>query len=275
MLTVKRLVSCKFISSVTLFLLSAVKSIIMAYVNYKWPRDNYLQPDPWYNRWNGVCQGFQRTGWSTTMEVEMSQRRPARVVIAGHSFVCHLMRDVERRLGIYHNMNLEYHVAEIHVVGVSGMHISEARFDYLHQILEHNPDIVYLEIGSCDAKLNGFTAKDIVKQMVDLGNELTRLGIKRVIFGEVAHRVGKGVPKKCPDYNYKVNDVNRLLSRSFDEHTQSKCFLWRHKAIWRATKEIYLDGIHFNRLGNLRLYRSIRLAIIKSIWQIMNQLHYE
>ena len=197
--------------------------------------------------------------------------RPASVVIFGHSFINHMEYEARRRKGNYHNMGLDFSVANVNYVWDGGLTISDAYYYYLDMVMAHQPDLVFIELGTCDIGKIKYTAGEVGKQLIRLAQELCYLGVKQVLLGKIIYRKHKGIPKKCPEINYKISDCNRYLCVQLDEEYSSNIKLWRHKGLWYARKNVYFrDGIHLNRLGNLRLYRSIRAGLLKSLWQLMD-----
>ena len=138
--------------------------------------------------------------------------------------------------------------------------------------MSYKPDIVYLEIGTCDLTKLYIEGEDLGFQMRELIWQLTRLGVKKIIVGEVIPRIGNGIPYAVPYFNYKVDAYNRFMRVEFDEEYQNTVYFWRHKKLWCSRKPVYSDGTHLNRLGNRRLFRSIRAALIKAMWNILHLL---
>ena len=49
-------------------------------------------------------------------------------------------------------------------------------------------------------------------------------------------------------------------------HGSVSQFYWRHKSLWTSPVQVFRsDKIHYNEVGNLRFYRSIRGAIFKAL----------
>ena len=235
---------------------------------------DYLQPEYCGSlRWSGVMNGERRDGSRLSMEDEFSSRNlpPLNIVVLGHSFMKHLEEDVRRRKGLWHNLGLSYGVANVYWVFRGGMTIDEASWWYVDRVMEHQPDIVYVQIGTCDADKSYYCAREVADGIVHLGYKLVQKGVKKVIFGEILHRQSHGIPFEVPEFNYKVDNINHYLRREFDEEYSMKICLWRHKAFWCCRKNVYFrDGLHLNRLGNLRMYRSVRASLLKSIWMLMD-----
>ena len=223
-------------------------------------------------RWVGVRDGERRDGTRLSMEDEFHSRnlRPMNIVVLGHSFMRHLEKDITRRKGAYHNLGLSYDVANVNWVFKGGMSIDEASFWYADHVLAYNPDIVFIQLGTCDADKYYYSAREVSDGLVHLGYKLIREGVQKVVFGEILHRQPHGIPFDVPEFNYKVDNINEILRREFHEEYSTKINLWRHKAFWCSRKNVYYkDGLHLNRLGNLRMYRSVRAAMLKSIWLLM------
>ena len=76
--------------------------------------------------------------------------RPAKIIIAGHSFIPHLKDYMDDYFGPRHNMGLSYNSASVYFRGRGGHTISSFREEELKAIKESRPDIVHLELGTND-----------------------------------------------------------------------------------------------------------------------------
>ena len=237
----------------------------------RWQRDNYLYPGIDPGRWTGFMQGVHRGPEQLSLEEEIRSRRRIKINVVGHSFISHMITENNRRLGLDHNWNFQFDCVEMKEITESGLSISEARYQYLNRITYNRPDIIYLELGTVDLAEYHLQPLDVRDKMINLVDELCRLGAKQVIIGEVIPRKGNKIPYGVGDFNYKINDYNRLMNVHYDEEYQTQVMCWRHKNLWEAKKEIYEDGLHLNRLGHLRLYRSIRAALLKAMWKLIER----
>jgi len=69
---------------------------------------------------------------------------------------------------------------------------------------------------------------------------------------------------QCAAYNFKVNKLHLYLKAILEPIPY--CVYWRYRDFWNSQENIYLpDAVHLNDLGNLKLFRSIRGAVIKAI----------
>ena len=238
--------------------------------------NGYLIPPQYDLRWAGVERRLRfnnGSGQKSSLRIECLNKRPVRIAVVGHSFIRRICDDLTKSRGYFHNFGMDFDVASVDLIYDGGMKIFHARQRVLFDIMKTFPDLVYIELGSNDVCRRWMSPREIGDDMCDLVAEILRLGAIKVIVGETAYRYGKGVPKRMGHYNYRVSDLNRYLQVQLDEEFNPGTAFWRHKGIWNCKKQIYLsDGIHFNALGNRRLYRSIRGAIITGIWDILDQI---
>ena len=230
----------------------------------------YLVPGMSNNRWKNV-ERDGRNNDSRTLESVFLNESPVNVTVAGHSFVRHLNTYACENHGFYHNLKLEQYVANVNFVGISGLTVSRLINDHLHAVVENQPSIVYLELGTNDLSDPRLTAKEVGNRILELCRMLLNLGVRRVIIGEITFRVGRGIPQKCPDFNYKVLDLNQFLQVHIDGDELPGVVFWRHKYLWQSAINLYRDGLHYNRDGNKRLFRSVRGAVIKALWAIADK----
>ena len=113
--------------------------------------------------------------------------------------------------------------------------------------------------------------------MTDLVHDLLNLGVQFMMVGQVLHRIGDGVPLQTPCFNDNVMELNYLLRSVLNPSHISRARLWRHKYLSNAhlvqhphKETIGPDGVHLNHLGNHRLFRSIRGAILYALAQLHN-----
>lgn len=116
-----------------------------------------------------------------------------------------------------------------------------------------SPDIVILEIGTNDLSVED---PSVVASSIEV---LVRylhdsFGVKIVGFCLV-------IPRISPvEFNVKVKIFNQLARSLLD--TIPYAFCWFHKGV--SSNFLLQDGVHLNRAGQLRLYRSYRGAILKT-----------
>ena len=209
----------------------------------------------------------------TMLESAGNTYRPANVVVYGHSFIKRLKYHLQREFGNNHNLGLQYEVANVQYLGFPGSNVPKARYEHLHIIMQQTPDIVYLELGGNDLCCERVHPISVSSELHELVCDLLQLGVKFVIVGQMVYRHGRGIPSKIPNYNARVLLANQFSEAVLDPSFTPRCKYWRHKGLWRATKPIYSrDGVHLNKLGHHRLYRSIRGAVMYGIRRIRHQL---
>ncbi|CAH3170365.1 unnamed protein product, partial [Porites lobata] len=150
---------------------------------------------------------------------------PPQISILGHSFIRRLAGFLQKR-GHEHLMAKLSSLGSIRFHGVGGRTIAKVlKFD-LGIIRRLSPDIIVLELGS---------------------NDLTKLP---------AQTVGSELETLV---RYLHDEFNAVLEPI------PYCLYWKHRGFWNSRENIYLpDGVHLNDLGNLKLFRSIRGAVIKA-----------
>ena len=231
----------------------------------------YLVPDKPLMRWLGAPKFDRKNAQPVQkLEVELQGKRPVRITLVGHSFLTHILSQVENEVGDEHNFGLRPSVAQMSYLVKGGKKLKH--FDE-HTIMAYNPDIVYFEIGSNDLSELEKTGNQMGRVLYDLAVKLISMGVKKVIAGEVIYRQADGVPNSKPEYNYEVQNMNWYLQSTMAESNNPRCFFWRHKNIWEASAIIYMDdGIHLNSLGNERMFRSIRGALLRFMREIKDEL---
>ena len=61
----------------------------------------------------------------------------------------------------------------------------------------------------------------------------------------------------------RVSDINEFLLAACSE--PGKVAFWKHRALWLEGAELFRhDGVHYNSLGNFKLYNSVRGAIFQA-----------
>jgi hypothetical protein len=188
---------------------------------------------------------------------------PVRVLIMGHSFVKWLERYVRRDMGMFHNFNFEYNVSEVFMYGVGGRKAKECRYHDLKIVEEVKPRIVFIEMGSNDLCDPDAKPEVIASDILDLCQDILKLGVSKVVVGQIVERCGQGIPRSVPNYNFKVAIVNQVLEALLDT---DGCRFWKHFGFYRA-EEINreYDGVHLSERANKKLFRSIRGALLQEI----------
>ena len=199
----------------------------------------------------------------------LRQLRPAQVLVFGHSFVRRLNRDLNKNKGSYHNLGLNYDFAEVHWLGIGGLGVKDARAEQLIVVEHLRPDVVYVELGTVDLSDLELGAEEVGSLLHELALDMLALGVKRVIIGQILFRDGKGIPHDNPYFNQRVLLANQYLEAVLHPCNTLGTRFWKHKGLWQSQyPTLVKDGVHLNKLGTNRLYRSIRGAVIQEIYSI-------
>ena len=143
--------------------------------------------------------------------------------------------------------------------GVGGHTIAKVRKFDLNIIRRLSPDIIILELGSNDlTKLPAQTVSLELETLVQYLHD--KLNVKSIVVCQVIRRHSP----QCAAYNFKVTKLHLYLKAVLEPIPY--CLYWRHRGFWNSRENIYLpDGVHLNDLGNLKLFRSIRDAVVKAV----------
>ena len=143
------------------------------------------------------------------------------------------------------------------------------KFSWCRLIRRLSPDIIVLELGSND--LTKLPAQTVGSELETLVRYLhDEFNVKSIAVCQVIRRHSP----ECTAFNFKVTKLHLYLKVVLEPIPY--CLYWRQRVFWNSRKNIYLpDGVYLNDLGNLKLFRSIRGALIKrsrqNISRIENQ----
>ena len=187
-----------------------------------------------------------------------------RVVVAGHSFIRHLREHLFVEKGPSFNMGLDTAIVNVIFMSRGGQTCQGMWSGFIQRIKNIRPHIVYLELGTIDAADINLTPNNIVNQMSAIARDLTQSGVQKVIFGQVLCREDRAIPRNIPMFNWKVVVINRLMAQVLSNLPNTQ--FWKHRGIWNSVYPILLDdGLHLTEIGNHRLFRSVRGAIIQAV----------
>lgn len=141
--------------------------------------------------------------------------------------------------------------------GVGGRTVSKLRHYDLKVVADRSPEILILEIGTND--LSSGKPEIIGSDIEELVTTLLEIPSIRVIgICQVTPRAN------APTFNAKVKILNQYVRVVVDHF--SNVFCWTHQGFSNPHVHPFLaDGVHFNRNGQYRLYRSYRGAILKAL----------
>jgi lysophospholipase L1-like esterase len=129
------------------------------------------------------------------------------------------------------------------------------------------PHLLFLQIGSNDLDGLGqesepFQVAYAISKLVDEYIQAIP-SVRNVFVGQlVKRRTTRTVGLSVNYYNDKIYKTNGYVQDFCDSLGRVPVCLWHHKGISNSKKNIYThDKVHMNRLGNLKLYRSVRAAV--------------
>ena len=124
-------------------------------------------------------------------------------------------------------------------------------------VARFKPDIVILQLGNND--LSHLSPVNVGSEMEDLTRSLhDSLKVKCVCVCQTIHRTG------APTFNKNVILLNRYLKVVLEPIPYAMS--WSHKGFWGAkTNFMAHAGIHLNGIGQYKLYRSLRGAVLRCL----------
>ena len=183
---------------------------------------------------------------------------PPRILILGYSFIRRLAGFLQKT-GHEHLMAKLSSLGSISFHGVGGRTIAKVRkFDF-SIIRRLRPDIIVLELGSNDlTKLPAQTVGSELETLVLYLHD--EFHVKTLAVCQVMRRHSS----ECTAYNFEITKLHLYLKAVLEPIPY--CLYWKHRGFWNSRENIYLPGgVHLNDLSNLKLFRSIRGAVIKAV----------
>ena len=180
------------------------------------------------------------------------------IVIFGHSFVTKL-RNFSVENGDS-NLRLDKEKFRIFMHGVSGLNLKHAP-EESDVVVNLSPQIIILELGAND--LDSRACPDphqIAHAIFDFAQDLlTRSNANKIIISMV-------FPRSSPrrrDFNDQYCAYNAALHDLCANSHQ--VFSHPHQNMMSSWQDLLQDGVHFNKVGLPRYFRSIRGACFKSV----------
>ena len=182
-----------------------------------------------------------------------------RAIIAGHSYVkrfnTYLFETDHHRI----QPNLGLQNFEMFYDGVGGRHILGFVNDILiRKIKKYGPQIICLQLGEIEI-YNGVRPETVASSIEELVQTLRfAYNIKCIIVCELIQW------KIQSDKHKHISICNQVLQTLIDDLPFA--IFWKHRRIHNSQYELFdaknNDYVHFNEIGNHRLYQSFRLAMI-------------
>ena len=125
------------------------------------------------------------------------------------------------------------------------------------RIRHHTPHIVFVLLGgNAICSRSSFSPQLVASGLSLLATELLAIGVKKVGLCPIENR-GKWLQCSVGEGTERADSVNATLEAEC--HGSASQFYWRHKSLWIILVQVFRsDQVHYNDVGNLRLYRSIR-----------------
>ena len=187
------------------------------------------------------------------------------MVIIGHSFV----RRLESYIGeddARSNFGLSNSTHSVKFSGIGGARIPQLR-RRMQIIADEKPNVVIVDIGTNDVYNRRASVHSLVHNLFNIVHMLhTTYGVKQVIIMEMFFRTSHGrFGSRNPQFNVDVLEFNKLCKRYVEVHS---CRLrniqfWHHVGLTNNWQQYIEDGVHLNRSGLAKYYRSVRSAVIR------------
>lgn len=187
----------------------------------------------------------------------------ARVLILGDSFVRRMERFTQTSSLPEIARDFDLSQCKVSFHGVGGATVSSIKFQEMEMVHNIAPQVVVIQAGSNDICDTNKEPALIAQAMVNLAFFLiSQAGVKRVVICQILFR--KVTP--FPTYNDKVYQTNGLIKDAVG--SIPGVVFWTLRGFWNSSSQLFADGVHLNTLGNIKLYRSLRLAIKTAVDQV-------
>lgn len=182
-----------------------------------------------------------------------------RVLILGDSFIRRLRDFIVRNvpeydlcLNLKERVNMQWH-------GVGGRTIAKIRQFDLNEVIRFRPDVVFLQVGTNDLTQRGMTPITVGSAIEDFVRLLhDEHGVRFVCVGQTIKRSPVG------NFNFNVEILAQYLKVVLEPLPFA--VYWTHRGFWRpASSCLSYDGVHINREGQHKLYKSIRGAVMQGL----------
>lgn len=201
-----------------------------------------------------------------------------RVLIVGHSYISRLNGLLNQDLNFPNDFNLIQ--CDIKLYGVSGAHVTDFQNDrkFWGFMDWFQPHIVILQVGGNDLCSHNLRPETLACQLVDLLKIILEFSSVRV--GFICELFKRNKPRYVTEQEYSrrrviVNDMLPILIE--DIHVlNATAIYWKHLRLMESPLKIYDDdGVHLTFIGNLKFYRSIRLAIMHALKSIQQNISHD
>ena len=163
-----------------------------------------------------------------------------RVLILGHSFIRRLNSFITDSTQLDHRFMI-HEAAQFKWHGVGGRTVEKTIRCDLHVVESFAPHIVILQLGTNDlSHLDPLVAASAIEDLVGILYE-----------NDAA-------------FNARVKALTKYLKVLLEPIPY--CFFWGHRGFWNTSQRYFArDGVHLNKRGHYKYYRSLRGAVLKSL----------
>ena len=125
------------------------------------------------------------------------------------------------------------------------------------------PSVCVLSVGGNDLDHAGPPQTLLVgMRLYELAKELISMGVNRVVVCQVVRR-HRWRHLSYDEGSARVAEINEFLKAVCTDFPIS---FWAYKGFWNIQREIFRpDGVHFNDLGNHKLFRTIKGAVFTTV----------
>lgn len=134
-------------------------------------------------------------------------------------------------------------------------------------VAQFQPDIVFLQIGTNDLTLRGMSSVKLGSEMEDFVRLLhEEYGVRYICVGQTIKREHRG------DFNANVSILAQYLKTVLEPLPYA--IYWTHRGFWRSCRPyLSYDGVHLNREGQHKLYKSIRGAVLHCLFRVKRDIN--
>ena len=197
---------------------------------------------------------FSRLFLALQLPMEIDKR----IMVLGHSFLRRLADDLDAKFDARASKDFNLKGCNVRLFGIGGRTVTKLRSFDLGKVSSYRPDILLLEVGTNDISLAHKSAQSVGSEI----EEFTTLILDR--FGVKVIGVFLTIPRADEVLNSKAKRLNQYLKVVLGD--RKNIFVWGHRNLMKPANTVLLsDGVHLNKWGQYRLYRSYRGAIIHAL----------
>ena len=177
------------------------------------------------------------------------------MLILGHSFIRRLNSFITDSTHLNHRFMI-HEPAQFKWHGVGGRTVEKAIRCDLHVVESFAPHIVILQLGTNDlSHLDPLVAASAIEDLVGILYE--EHSVRQICVCQTL------IHENDAAFNVRVKALTKYLKVLLEPIPY--CFFWGHRGFWNTSQRYFArDGVHLNKLGHYKYYRSLRGAVLKS-----------